>query len=93
MTRFTSDAILPGISLKYARRDLAFAEIFVLFSWRKCVCGRTAKVTTLANIQGSLKAEPRITREAHFLSAERGNLSCPPIMARELPSTLKTASV
>jgi hypothetical protein len=43
-TYLASNSILRGNSPKYTTVKLSLSKIFVLFSWKKCGCGRTANV-------------------------------------------------
>lgn len=52
MTHVASDSILPDKSLECTRVNLTLSEILVLFSWKKCGCGRTARVIVWSNRLG-----------------------------------------
>jgi hypothetical protein len=45
------NSVRPGSRPKYGQTDLT-PEILVFFSWKKCGCGRTARVTTGSNSDG-----------------------------------------
>lgn len=52
MTHVASDSILPDKSLECTRVNLLLSEILALFSWKKCGCGRTARVIVWSNRLG-----------------------------------------
>jgi hypothetical protein len=54
MIRPAYKSVLPGSRPEYGKTDL-IPEILVFFSWQKCGCGRTARVTTGSDSQGCLK--------------------------------------
>jgi hypothetical protein len=50
------NSVRPGRRPKYGKTDL-IPEILVFFSWKKCGCGRTARVSVWSNRHG---AKPKL---------------------------------
>ena len=53
MMRFASHPTRRNNSPEYSRVDVALSELLVPFSWKKCGCGRTARVILWSNRHGA----------------------------------------